>query len=127
MANGAKAICLYEWKRLQQIDSTDVVLDGLHAAALVAEGFEVWMVVRQQRVWRGQHDVTALGEFDAVFVIGAVSETHDDFLSEGVGLMQRQDGRRFYVIRQRLFRNEQISRHTRSRLGSITQPATKIR
>jgi len=63
---------------------------------LIAEGLEVGLVISQQRIWRREHDVTALSELDAVFVVGAVAQTNDDFLSSGVGLVQTKNSRKFF-------------------------------
>src|SRR5204863_282524 len=69
MADGAEPPALHERQRFEQVESADVVPDGLHRAALVAERFEIRIVVGQERIGRRQADVAAPGEFDAIFVV----------------------------------------------------------
>src|SRR5213593_4822511 len=126
MANGAKLPALHEWKRFEQVESADIVPDRLHRAALVAERFEIGIVVGQERVrWR-QADVAAPGEFDAILVVRAVAQADDDFLTERMRLVQTENRGRLVLAVKHQLGNEQIRRHARAWFGSVSEQASNV-
>src|SRR2546422_11330352 len=128
MADGAEPPALNERERFEQVESADIVPDGLHRAALVAERFEIGIVAGQQRIRRRQADVAAPGEFDAIFVVRTVAQADDDFLAERMGLVQTEDRGRFasaFGVEYRLG-NEQIRRHARAWFGGISEEASNV-
>jgi hypothetical protein len=58
---------------------------------LITERFEVGIVICEEWIGRGEANVAAFHEFDAILVVGTVAETHNDVLSEPMGLVQTEN------------------------------------
>src|SRR5438445_13449974 len=124
VADGAEPPALNERERFEQVESAYIVPDGLHRAALVAERFEIGIVVGQERIRRREADVAAPGEFDAVLVVRTVAQADDDFLAERMRLVQTEDRRRFVFAAEHRLGNQQIGRHARAWFGSARDAAS---
>src|SRR5881394_1414 len=95
MADGAEAAALHERERFEKIQSSDVVPDGLHRTALVAERFEIGIIACEEWIRRRETHIATPGEFDPVLVIRTVAQTDDHLLAERMRLVQTEGRRRF--------------------------------
>src|SRR5437016_1906093 len=127
MANGSKPVRAHEGKRLQQIQSSHIVPNRFHRSTLIAERFEIRMIIRQQRVRRRQDYKAALGQLDPVSVVGATSSASDDFLPERIGWMQNENGWRFGSWCERFLWDKKICRHAGTGFGRIADKSLDVR
>src|SRR5437763_138359 len=113
MAEGAHLLAVHVRKRFEQIESADVIPDGLERAALPTELFEIWLILRQQRVvWRKRH-VAAFGQFAGVVAVRVLAESDDRAVADDVvGAVQAKNRRGFFVTFQQIFGYEQIGRRS---------------
>lgn len=118
VADGSEGSFADEGEGFEEIEAAHVVPDGFHGAAGVAEFLEVGRVVGKQRVGGREADVAAPDEFDAVFVVGAVAEADDDFVTGGVGLVQGEDSKGARGVGG-AFRDEQVGGDAQAGLGLV--------
>ena len=111
MADGAELPLAHEGQRFEQIQPADVVPDGFHGAALVAERLEVGLVVGHDGIGRREHHVTALGQVTAVGAVVGAELLHDYAVAVfHVGRVQRQHGGELLLRAQGRFWDQQIGR-----------------
>ena len=116
----------HETQRFKQIEAAGVVPDRFHGSALKSQRFEIGLVIGEQWIGRREADVAAPGEFHAVLVVRAVTQTDHNFLSQSVRLVQTKHAVRFVFSLQHGPRNQQEGRNARAGSGSVGDKSSNI-
>ena len=110
VADGGEAAGVVdEVEGFEEVKPADVVPDGLHGAADVAELAKVGVVVGEVRVGGGEGDVATFGEFGGILSAGASAEADDDFVADfAIGGMEAEDGGGFAVSSQGILGDAEV-------------------